>query len=148
MSSTRRENAALVREFITDVLAGGDLDALDVFLSDAAVDHYPPLAESPVPAMQATVYRVLGAADVDIAIEEVVAESEMVAVRGTVSGSHRASIVDTTATGRTFEISYAWFCRIEEGQIAEIWSVPDGPALQRAVRRDDDQRNPDETPQN
>lgn len=137
MESTARDNAALVREFLTEVLAGGDIDALDIFLSDSAIEHQPVLEkESALDPTQPSVWRVLAGADVDITLEHVVAEQDMVAVRGTVRGAHSASLVDATANGRTFEISCAWFCRIREGRIAEIWSLPDGRALQREVRRE------------
>lgn len=144
MESTTQENAALVREFLTEVLAGGDLDALDIFLTDAAVEHHPVL-EDEAPPSQHAIGRVLGAADVDIAIEDLVAASDMVAVRGTVTGTHRASIIDVTPTGRTFEIAYAWFCRIEDGQIAEIWSLPDGQQLQRQLGSTDARLDPEES---
>jgi predicted ester cyclase len=34
--------------------------------------------------------------------------------------------MDLAPTGRSFEIACAWFCRIENDRIAEIWSLPDG----------------------
>lgn len=136
MESTPQEHSALVREFLTEVLAGGDVEALDIFLTDGAIDHQRVLeADSDVPSRSAKVSGVLGAAEVDIAIEDVVAQNDLVAVRGTVTGTHRASLVDATATGRTFELPYAWFCRIEDCQIAEIWSFPDERGLRRALRR-------------
>lgn len=133
MESRSRENAALVREFLTDVLAGEDIEALDIFLTETAVDHHPVLDEAApdLPSRGPTVCRVLGAADVDITVDTVIADGDMVAARGTVMGDQRPSLVDVAPSGRTFEISYAWFCRIERGRIAEIWSLPDGQRLRR-----------------
>jgi NH3-dependent NAD+ synthetase len=57
------------------------------------------------------------------------ATDETVAVRATVTGTHSESLMDLSPTGESFEIAYAWFCRIEDGLTAEIWSLPDGLGL-------------------
>lgn len=146
MESTPRENAALVREFLTEVVAGGDTDALDIFLADDAVEYQPAVEnEAGQAPANLVVCRVLAAADVAITIDDVVAAADEVAVRGTVTGTHRESLVDVAPTGRTFEISYAWFCTIENGQIAEIWSLPDGQGLLRELSVRDEERDPDQT---
>jgi len=89
MTDTTAENAALVRRFLTDVVARGDTDAAAAFVTED--------------------------------------------VRATVTGSHRESLVDLAPTGESFEIAYAWFCRIEDGRIAEIRSLPDGLGLLRQL---------------
>lgn len=61
-------------------------------------------------------------------LTDVVAD-ERVAVRATVTGTHRESLVDLAPNGASFEIGYVWFGRIENGQIAEMWSLPDGLGL-------------------
>lgn len=145
MESTPEKNGALVREFLTEVLAGGDLEALDIFLTDSAVGHQPALEEAEPSSARHTICGVLGAADVDITIEDLVADGDTVAVRGTVTGTHQASLIDVTSTGRTFQIAYAWFCRIEDGRIAEIWSLPDRRALHREFGSVDRPTTPDES---
>lgn len=130
MRNTSQENAALVRKFLTDVVAGGDIDAVEAFLTDDPVDHNLVFGERRVrDPMTSLGWRVLAATDVGVEIEDVVAAGEMVAVRGTVTGTHTKSLVDLAPTGRSFEIDYVWFCRIQDGQIAEIWSLPDGLGL-------------------
>jgi len=106
MVATPRENAALVRGFLTDVVSGGDTDAVSAFLA---------------------------AGDVDITIDDVVAATDQVAVLGTVTGTHCESLMDLAPTARSFEIACAWFCRIEDGQIAAIYSLPDGLGLMQQV---------------
>lgn len=61
-------------------------------------------------------------------LTDVVAD-ERVAVRATVTGTHRESLVDLAPNGASFEITYVWFGRIEDGRIAEMWSLPDGLGL-------------------
>lgn len=69
----------------------------------------------------------------DVVIEDTVATDDQVAVRATVTGTHRESLMDLAPTGRLFEIAYVWFCRIEDGRIAEIHSLPDGLGLMRQL---------------
>ncbi len=145
MASTSQENIALVRQFLNEVVAGGDTDALDIFLSDDAADHHPVLDKDLGTTSRPTaISRVLAAADVDISVDDTVAAADEVAVRGTVTGTHRASLVDAAPTGRTFAISFAWFFRIESGQIEEIWSIPDGPGLMRELNASPDWTDSDE----
>ena len=136
MVATPRENAALVRGFLTDVVSGGDTDAVSAFLAEAAVDHnlvFGADRDRGREAVTALGWRVLAAADIDLDIEAVVATDDLVAVRGTVAGTHRESLMDLAPTGRSFEIAYAWFFRIEEGRIVEIHSLPDGLGLMRQL---------------
>lgn len=134
MAPTPQENAALVREFLSDVVAGGDTDALGMFLTDDAVHSRPGLA-SPTDVNHASAeeWLVLAGADVEISIEGVVAADDRVAIRGRVTGTHRESLMDLVPTGRSFAIAIAWFCRIEGGRIGEIWSLPDRLGLMRQL---------------
>lgn len=130
MASTPRENAALVRRFLADVVACGDTNAVAELLVANAEDHHlvfggTRLRET-VPGLG---WRALASADVDLQIEHVVASDAHVAVRGMVTGTHRESLMDLAPTGRAFEIACAWFFRIENDRIAEIWSLPDGLGL-------------------
>lgn len=134
MAPTPQENAALVREFLSTVVAGGDTDALGMFLAPDAVQSRPRLA-APTggEGASAAEWLILAAADVDITIEWVVAADDRVAIRGRVTGTHRESLMDLVPTGRSFEIAIAWFCRIENGRIGEIWTLPDRLGLMRQL---------------
>lgn len=130
MAATQQENAALVRRFLTNVVAGGDTDAVSVFLTEDAVDHHIVFGdETEQEGIPALGWRVLASADVTINITEVVAADDSVAVRGMVSGRHCESLVDLAPTGESFTIAYVWFCQIDDGLISEIWSFPDGLGL-------------------
>lgn len=134
MTTTPRENAALVRRFLTDVVSGGDTDAVSAFLTDDVSDHDLVFGDGgDRTGATAVGWRVLAGADVSIDVEDVVASEDEVAVRGTVSGSHRESLIDLAPTGTSFEIAAAWFCRIDDGRIAEIWSLPDGLGLMQQL---------------
>ena len=127
---TPKENTALVRRFLTDVVAGDDLDALDAFVTDDVVDHNLVFGtrrdRKPVARGRAMLAAV---ADIDVSIDELIAEGDTVAVRATVSGRHEGPLLDLAATGAPVEIAYVWFYRIDDGRIAEVWSLPDGLGL-------------------
>lgn len=134
MEPATRENAALVRGFLTDVVAGGDVAAASVFLAEDVVTRHPVFENGGSrEAISELGWRVLAAADVDIHVADVVATADRVAVRGRVTGTHRESLMDLAPTGAAFEIAAAWFCRIDDGRIAEIWSLPDGLGLMRQL---------------
>lgn len=130
MGTTRQENAALVRRFLIDVVAGGDTDAVDDFVAGDLRDRNLVFEETvdrgPAVALG---WRVLAAAAVDIDIEALVASEDAVAVLATVSGVHEGSLVEMAVTGESFEIIYVWFCRVPDGRISEIRSLPDGLGL-------------------
>lgn len=130
MVTTPEKNAALVRGFIIDVVTGGGTEAVGTYLANDVVDHNLVFGEKRVQRpIMILGWRVLAAADVDIDVEDVVAMEDKVAVRGTVAGIHRESLMDLAPTGASFEIAFAWFCRIDGGRIAEIWLLPDGLGL-------------------
>lgn len=134
MTATPEENAALVRGFLVDVVAGGDTDAVPIFLADDVDEHNPIFGTSPERADVATLgWQVLATADIDIEIADVIATDEAVAVRASVRGTHRESLMNLAPTGASFDIPYAWFCGIENRRIAEIWSLPDGLGLMQQV---------------
>lgn len=134
MTKTARTNAALVRSFLTDVIAGRDTAAVGAFLSDDVIDRNLVFEAAPGQAgVTALGWQVLAGADIELEISDVVATHDRVAVRATVSGTHQESLMDLAPTGRSFDIAYAWFCRIENGRITEIRSLPDGLGLMQQV---------------
>jgi len=131
MTPTPQENTALVRRFLTDIVAGGDHDALDAFVTGDAVDHNLVFRDDrrcePTDVLGQTVLAAVG--DIDLDIEDSIAAGETVAVRATVRGTHQGTLLDLAPTGKSVEIAYVWFFRIEDGKIAEMWSLPDGLGL-------------------
>jgi predicted ester cyclase len=130
MAPTSRENAALVRRFLTDVVACGDTNAVaDLLAVDVGDHHLVFEGAQPQGTVTELGWQALASADVDLHVADVVASDDCVAVRGRVTGTHQESLMDLAPTGRSFEIACAWFFRINDDRIAEIWSLPDGLGL-------------------
>lgn len=126
MGMESEENASLVRRYLTDVVADGDLEALDVLVADSATVHDPSVTTDEVDPL---VRGVLSAADVDVEIAQIVASGDWVAVRAIISGTIAGFPSDEVAAGGSFEVSHFSFYQIEEGRIADTWSLHDGLRL-------------------
>jgi steroid delta-isomerase-like uncharacterized protein len=72
--------------------------------------------------------------DLTVTIEDVVAEGDLVAVRGTWRGTHQGAFRGVPAIGRRIELSGMAFWRVAGGQIRESWSLLDMPNLMRQLQ--------------
>ena len=134
MAPKPEENEALVRRFLTDVVGDGDLEGLKTLVAEDVAEHDLAFGSEPGYAEVDALGRgILAAADVDVEIEDLVAEGDRVAVRATVSGTTMGLPTVGTATGGRFDIAHVGFYRVEDGQIAEAWSLPDTLGLVRQL---------------
>jgi ketosteroid isomerase-like protein len=126
MAPKQRENAALARRFLTDVVACGDTNAVADLLAADAEDHH--LVFEGTHRRETVTelgWQALASTDADLHVEDVIASEDRVAVRGRVTGTHRESLMDLAPTGRSFEIDAMAFARVEDGQITERRAQPD-----------------------
>ena len=68
---------------------------------------------------------------------EVIAERDLVAMRGTFRGVHRGPFAGIEATGRTVSAPLMIFYRIANGRIAQHWLQFDGAGLVAQLRQDE-----------
>jgi steroid delta-isomerase-like uncharacterized protein len=72
--------------------------------------------------------------DLNVSIEDIVAEGDLVAVRGTWRGTHQGEFRGVPAIGRKVEFSGMVFWRVAGGQIRERWGLVDVPTLMRQLQ--------------
>ncbi|MFB6187815.1 MAG: ester cyclase [Halobacteriaceae archaeon] len=126
MSNPAQENEALIRRFLSDVVAGDDTAAIDAFTTEDFADHNLVFGKRDGSGqIQPFGLMALPTANIDITIDDIIATENRLAVRTTVTGVHTGSLIDIGITGSPFEIAYILFCKIEQGRIAEMWSLPD-----------------------
>ena len=72
--------------------------------------------------------------DLSVTIEDMVAEGDLVAVRGTWRGTHQGEFRGVPAIGRKIEFGGMVFWRVSGGQIRERWGLIDTPTLMRQLQ--------------
>jgi predicted ester cyclase len=86
------------------------------FVSDPALAEHIQQTEAAFPAYE-------------LVAQELIAERNLVAMRGTFQGVQRSAFAGIPATGRSVSAALLIMYRIEGGRIAEHWMQLDGPAL-------------------
>ena len=120
---------ALVRHFIEDVLGRGDFAALNALAAPDCADH----ADAPGPAALALFLVPWRAAfpDLEITIEDLIAEGDQVTARWTLCGTHRGAFLGCPPTGRRVAVAGAERYRLADGKIVERWATVDTVELLR-----------------
>jgi steroid delta-isomerase-like uncharacterized protein len=63
--------------------------------------------------------------DLHVAAEDVIGEGDILAVRNTVTGTHRGEHLGVPATGRSVRYGEVFFLRFADGRIVETWGLVD-----------------------
>jgi steroid delta-isomerase-like uncharacterized protein len=114
----------LARRFVTDVLAGGDLDRADDLVAADVVVHVPVRPE-PLRGLAALKDYIAGfraaLPDVGFVIEDEIAEGDRVVLRLTIDGTHRGELLGVAPTGRRVRVPEVLILRVAGGRIVEDW---------------------------
>lgn len=128
-ATIQAENKALSRRLFEEVINGKDYDVLEeIYASDIVGHGSPALAEELTgrDAHEAYIRGGLEAIpDLTATIEAMVAEDDLVAFRLSYTGTNEGDFMDIPATGEKVSFDVMGFHRIEDGKIAETWSLPD-----------------------
>jgi steroid delta-isomerase-like uncharacterized protein len=117
---------ALLRRFI-DLWNTGQTDAADEFVSADLVDHTLPPGLPPGLAGFKLLVSAFRSAfpDLQITIDEVVAQGDRAAGRVTFRGTHRGMFQGIPATGNTFTMGAIGILRFVRDEVVEHWAVLD-----------------------
>jgi len=120
-------NKALVRRFIEDFWAGGDLARVGEFLPDDYTEHN--LLPGQGPGLEGYRRRFValraGLPDVTITVDDLFGEGDRVVARVTIRGTHRGPLFGVAPTGRRIELSAINVYRVAGGKVAERWGQQD-----------------------
>ena len=119
---SHQDTSSAVRRFFA-AIDGGDFDAFDQLLATNYVAHFPGV---PAPLDRAGAKGLFGAfraafPDIGHRLETTVAADDQVAVRLTITGTHRADFLGIPATGKTVTVSALNLFRFAGDRIAEHW---------------------------
>jgi steroid delta-isomerase-like uncharacterized protein len=120
-------NRDLIRRWYDEVWNKGRTEAIDEMLAPDCLAHG--LADEAgktlcgPAAFKAFHQKFCGAfPDINVTVEDVVAEGDKVVARCTVRGTHRGGSLGFAATGKPIEITGVSISRIENGKIVEGWN--------------------------
>lgn len=128
-------NEQLLARYVREVWDGGDLEALERFLSPDYKRHVSPTL--PPLDRDGQIERLRGFRsgfpDITLTVEDVVAGDDRVAFRSTIRGTHRGLFAGRDATENQITVGLIDIVRIEDDLFVEQWGGPDMADLFRQL---------------
>ena len=124
------ENKAIARR-VYEIIFAGDFDLAQEIVDPSAPDNE--LLPGDPPAKLIDTFKETfseareGFPDLTIAVEDVMAEGDLVTARVTMRGTHRGEFQGIAPTGKRVEVRAIDIFRIEDGKIVEHWGHADDP---------------------
>ncbi len=115
------DNAAIVRQFIDEVLNQGDIDGADRFVWNDVVEQEPFPGQGPGLSGLQDILRGMRSAFPDMrwTVEEQLADGDRVLTRFVWSGTHQGTFLGVTPTGRRVSVWGMVIDRLVAGRIKE-----------------------------
>ena len=132
------DNKALLRRWFEEVWNKGREGAIDeMFAEDGVANGLTDDAGEPLRGASGfkPFFRKFREAfpDIEVVVEDAVAEGDKVAARCTVRGRHRGDTLGFAATEQLVEFTGMTFARVRDGKIVEAWNNFDFMAMFRQV---------------
>ena len=125
---------AVVRRFIDEVFVAGRMEAVDDLVAPDFLPHsWPGTGPGPAELKRAMKRVFAGLSDVSMAIEDMIAEDDRVAVRLTAHAVHTGEFMGMPASGKAYTIPEIHIFRIRDGRIAEHWGQADLLGMMRQL---------------
>src|SRR3989442_768647 len=100
MTMSTEENKAVVRRVFEEGVVGGNLDAVSESIAPNYVNHTFPGGPGPDGFKQVIIMFKAAFPDMGLTIEDMIAEGDRVATRGTWTGTHQGDFMGVPATGK------------------------------------------------
>ena len=131
------ENKAIARRALEEVFSGqGNVDVADELFAPDYVGHDPASLEDirgPEGVKEfASMYR-NAFPDVQMSVQEQVAEGDMVATRWIASGTHQGDLMGIAPTGNRVTVAGTSVERIVDGKIEETWDNYDALGMMQQI---------------
>src|SRR5262245_6914631 len=125
-------NRAVVRAAV-EAWNAADFDRIDELYAPDYVHHNNAAAMTLERFKRGMAWFRSGMPDVELKIEEMLAERDLVAVRLTGRGTHLGSLFGEAPTERTIHLFGTIIYRVQDGRIAEDWEAYDEADIQRQM---------------
>jgi len=128
-------NRDIVRRYVDVVINQHNLDRLGEFFAEDGIDHAaPPGVPKGVEGGKMFLGMFFSAfPDVTYAIEDLVAEKDLITIRATLRGTHTQPFMGRPPTGRTFEIGCIETLRIVGDKYVEHWGGIDDTTMMQQL---------------
>ncbi len=129
------EPRELVERLHTELFASGDLATLDRFFAPDVISHdMPPGFPQGIEGVRLffSAFR-QGMPDVEVRIDEIVAEGDRAAVATMIEGTHTGPLMGVEPTGRRLSVRGFDMVRVEDGRIVEHRGLTDTVGLLRQL---------------
>jgi steroid delta-isomerase-like uncharacterized protein len=131
---TPETNKALTRQFMERAFNQGDLTIVDDALAPQGIDHQEPLGTDFAKHLKEAITMLRTAfPDLHFEIHDMLAESEIIAFRSTMTGTHRGPFQGIPPTGKQISVAHMHFVRYVNGKTADLWHVWDVAGLMRQL---------------
>ena len=122
----REENIAAQEKF-GQAANTGNFDLFDEVVAPDAVDHDPAPDQGRGPEGFKTFFGMMRNAfpDLGIAVDQMVADDENVAIAYTVTGTHQGEFQGVEPTGKSISVRGCQISRFEDGKLVERWGSSD-----------------------
>jgi steroid delta-isomerase-like uncharacterized protein len=128
------ENKGIVRRFVDEVLAAGRVEAIDELVAAEFVSHTWGMTEAGRDMLKATTPKMQSQLkDVEMRVEDVVAEGDQVVARLTSAATPTGDFMGVPAAGKRYTIGEIHWFRVRDGQVVEHWHQIDGLGLMRQI---------------
>ena len=121
------ENKVALRRFINEVYSKGNASVVDDLVDANFVDHspIPGQASGPEGVKQGMTMFRSAFPDLQLTIEDMIAEGDKVVARMTARGTHQGEFMGIAPTGKQVSWNAFGINRYVDGKIKEHWGVPD-----------------------
>ena len=128
------ENKAIVRRAY-EAINQKNLDALDEMVASDIIDHDPAPGQGPGLEGVKQYFSSMHTAfpDVQMNIDDMIAEGDKVVARGTWNGTHEGEFMGIPAIGRRVTVSQIDIARCADGRMVEHWGQSDALGLMQQL---------------
>jgi steroid delta-isomerase-like uncharacterized protein len=134
--SNLEENKAIVQRYVDEIQNEHNLDAIESIFSSDFIDHmdtYGGLFQGLDGLTQGYSQLLTAFPDLQMTVQELIAEDDKVVVYKTGSGTHCEEYQGIPATGKKIEFTNIYIFRIKDKKIAEYWGLYDEYGVKRQL---------------
>ena len=113
----------------------GDLSVFDEVISPQMVEHNPAPGQAAGPEGMKEIATMLrtGFPDLQVTVEDLIAEGDKVVGRMTASGTHKGEFMGAAPTNKVVTMQEIHICRFSQGKVVEHWGLEDSMGLMQQL---------------